>query len=915
MKGIWSAMAVAALWLGCQSFKVENLCCEYQSEPLAVENTQPRFGWQWPAGTTGQSSYRIEVYDAAGKLVWFSGDVRTNQSQLIEYQGEELQPGSDYYWRVRVSDRQGKNSAWSQKAHFRTAPADNWLDAHWIGAITREDARIPYGRDYEAGSLSRSPEKKAAWAAVDSLSRKSLYLRKEFRPSGKVAKALVYICGLGHYELTLNGIKQGDAEFAPLWSDYDKTVYYNIYDVSRQLKKDNAFGILLGNGFFNVQGGRYRKMLGSFGAPTLFFKLHVEYTDGRSEDMVSDGSWKYDLSPIVFNDIYGGEDYDARLEQPGWNSPGFDDSSWRNVVLQQAPKGQLRAQSADPVRICERYGVRKISRYPLRHEAERRRGPQTPAEDWTYVLDMGQNLAGFPEIQVRGQAGARIRLTVGESLGRDSLVNQSQSGRPHYYEYTLKGDGLETWHPRFSYYGFRYIQIDGAVPAGQPNPNQLPVIEKVQSCFIFNSAKIHGDFACSNSLFTDIHHLIQMAVRSNMQGNFTDCPHREKLGWQEQNHLNATGLLYTYDMSRYFAKVERDMADAQYENGMVPSTAPNYVEFGGVWQDSPEWGGSAVLLPFRYYEFFGDDRLIREYYPVMKAYVDYLESTSDHHITTCGLGDWYDFGEKRPGFAQNTSVPFVGTAHLYYFIRHVVKAARMQGLEAEADQYEALGKEVLAAFNERFFKADSCIYDTGSQASYAIPLYMGMVAPEYQEQALEHLIADIQAHGNRLTTGEVGNRYMFDYLAEHGQNELMYKMHNHQEVPGYGYQLKFGATTLTEQWDPRQGASWNHFMLGAIDGWFYTSLAGIRFDPEHPGGQHLIVKPEAPGDLSWVKAHTETLYGRVEVEWERTDDAFILHLNLPANTSATVYMPGENNGIDVLGGNPAVLRSRAETRN
>jgi len=919
MKRVATSFLVSIILLtGCsRTVGVTSLTCEYEAEPLSVTASQPLFGWKWQVpdnfsdsqNQAVQTAYQLEVVDSEGNVVWNTGVISRRKSQLVQYEGEPLKPLADYSWRVRVWDGQGNDKGWSERSMFRTAPSEDWLDSEWIGAITRSDSRLPEGRQFEGNIVNRDSDKKEAWNNTDTLSKKSICLRKDFTAERKVRKAVVYVCGLGHYELTLNGEKVGDEIFTPLWSDYDKTLYYNVYDVTSLLRRRNALGVLLGNGFFNEQGGRYRKLLVSFGPPTLWLKLHVEYSDGSFDDIRSDGSWKYAFSALTFNDLYGGESYDARLEQKGWDTYGFDDSSWRDVVLQEAPKGRLSPQLAPSVKSHETYSVQSSWRRTCLPKPKKS-APWTLSGDsvQAIVTDMGQNLAGYPVIRVKGHRGDVVRLLVGESLSPDSLVSQVQSGGPYFYEYTLKGDGTESWHPRFSYYGFRYIEIQGAVLSGMPNPDGLPVLEELQSCFIYNSAPVVGSFESSNTLFNGVHRLIQMAVRSNMQSVFTDCPHREKLGWLEQLQLNGRGLLYNYDLTTFWPKILQDMADAQYPNGFVPTTAPMFTEFSGYWNNSPEWGSSCVMLPFQYYERYGDDRLIRQFYPVMKAYTDYLEASSDNHIVTLGLGDWYDYAGVRCGFAQNTPVPLSGTAHLYYDAKLVARAAAMLGYEDDAAKYKALASEVNRAFHEKYFRADSCIYGTGSQCSYAMPLYMGMVPDSLRQTALQHLIDDIHAHGDRLTTGEVGNRYMFELLADEGYDELMYAMHNHQEVPGYGFQLKFGATTLTEQWDPRQGASWNHFMLGAIDEWFFNSLAGIRYDIERPGGQHLIIHPAVVGDLRWVKASTRTLYGEVSIDWKYTEQAeFVMTVTIPGNTTASVWLPDASTPVEVPAGTTTMV--------
>ena len=477
-------------------------------------------------------------------------------------------------------------------------------------------------------------------------------------------------------------------------------------------------------------------------------------------------------------------------------------------------------------------------------------------------------------------------MVVSESLNKYGVCDQRQTGRQHYYEYTLKGDGIETWHPRFSYYGFRYIQVEGAVLEGQVNPHRLPVIKKLNSCFIYNSAPEVSTFECSNPLFTQTHRLIERAERSNMQAVFTDCPHREKLGWLEQDHLCGPSLLYNYNITSLVPKVIRDITDTQKTDGMVPTTAPQYVSFGNLFDDSPEWGSTLIILPFMYYDFYGDSTLIIRNYSAMKRYADYLESRATDGIVSHGLGDWYDYGPWRAGFSRNTPIPLVATAHYIYDLQLLCKAAQMLNKPQDKQMFEQRLDMVTSAFNQTFYKADSCKYGTGSQASNALPLFLGICGND-KDKVLASLLADIAAHGNRLTTGDVGNRYLFQTLAHNGKNDLLYSMLNHYETPGYGFQLKYGATTLTEQWDPREGASWNHFMMGQIDEWLFATLAGISNQPGTHGMQHLRIAPTLVGDLQWVKASTETLYGKVRVECSTT----VLTVEIPVGSEATVVLP------------------------
>ena len=720
-----------------------------------------------------------------------------------------------------------------------SASASDFAVAQWIGAITRQQAKLPEGRNFTGAKL-KEPAVKEAWAAVDTLSDRSIWLRRDIQLKGKVRQATVHIVGLGFYELTINGQKVGDSEFAPLWSDYDKSIFYNTYDVTAKLKTQNlTLQTLLGNGFYNEQGGRYTKLKISFGPPTLLFRLHIDYEDGTTDDVVSDASWQWALSPITFNSIYGGEDYDARMEVGNVRA-----EQWKPVVIQEAPKGVLRKQIAQPVKIMERFGVSDT----IRHDS-------------ILVLDMGQNLAGFPEISVEGKAGQRLKLTPGETLTKEGLVNQKQTGRPHFYTYILKGGTRETWHPRFSYYSFRYLQIEG----------DIEVLKKVESCFVYNSAPKASTFECSNPLFNDTYRLIDRAIRSNWQSVWTDCPAREKLGWLEQDWLNGEGLVSNYDCRAMLEQTMQNIVDAQHDDGSMPEIAPEYTVFTGSWarpfQESPEWGGALIALPFLYRDFYGDDSLINRYRPQMKRYVDYLATQDSCYILKQGLGDWYDYGPGRAGFSQNTPMPLVSTAH-YYWWNHLMQEPRADSIKA--------------AFIKEFYDPATHRYAMGSQCAFAIALEMGLVPEQDRQAVLDSLVADIHRHGDRLTTGDVGNRYLFNALIHNGQQELLYKMLNHYDVPGYGYQIKLGHTTLTEQWNPEHGASMNHFMMGHLNNLLIPYILGIW---RH--GDSYTIAPHPVGDLTWCKGSM----GDIHVSWHLDGDTFILQADIPEGHTATITLP------------------------
>ena len=737
-----------------------------------------------------------------------------------------------------------------------TTLADDFAGAEWIGHMTRQEANIPQGRNFTGAKL-KEPAVKEAWAAVKPESDRSICLRRDIRLQGKVKQATIYICGLGFYELTMNGQKIGDAEFAPLWSDYDKSVFYNTYDVTSNISPRTThlyMNVLLGNGFYNEQGKRYAKMKVSFGPPTLLFRLHIIYRNGREEDIVSDAQWQWAYSPITFNSIYGGEDYDARLEPTPKHSR--KNSKWNPVVIQESPRGVLRKQIAEPVKIMERYGVKDTLR-----------------KDSLLVLDMGQNLSGFPEITVCGKAGQRLKLTPGETLTKEGLVNQKQTGRPHFYTYILRGvpHTPETWHPRFSYYGYRYLQVEG----------DIEVLKDVKSCFVYNSARKTGHFECSNQLFNDAYRLIDRAIRSNWQSVWTDCPHREKLGWLEQDWLNGEGLVSNYDCKSMIEQTMQNIADAQFPNGSLPEIAPNLCVFEGSWAppflESPEWGGAFIALPFLYQEYYGDDKIIARYRKQMKHYVDYLATQDSAYILKQGLGDWYDFGPGRAGFAQNTPMPLVSTAHYYWWNKLMD--------EPRADS-------IKAAFIREFYHPETHQFGSGSQCANAIALEMDLVPEGDREAVLQNLINDIHQHGDRLTTGDVGNRYLFNALIHNGQQELLYQMLNHYDVPGYGYQIKLGHTTLTEQWNPEHGASMNHFMMGHLNNLLIPYLLGIQRQ-----GDHITIAPHPLGDMTWCRGSLESAQGEVSVEWHvdytkgNNAKSITLDVTVPKGGSALVVLP------------------------
>ena len=697
-------------------------------------------------------------------------------------------------------------------------------------------------------SFSQSVFGHAKWIGAttnvaDSMADRSITLVKTWKADKPIRHATLTICGLGAYEVTINGKKINEDILSPAWSDYTKTVFYNTLDATSLLRKGkNRIAVMLGSAFYIEKGKRYHKLLTAFGPLTLCFKLHVVYADGSKDEVVSDGTWRWHSNAVVYNSIYGGEDYDARLETGQPLHP---------VVIQPSPAGTPRLQISNPVRIMRRYGV------------SQRIGT-------AMVFDMGQNLAGFPQLTLRGKRGQQVRLIVGESLTRDGHVSQKQTGRPYILTYTLKGSRQgETWHPRFTYYGYQYIEIEGAVMAGDKNPHNMPEVDSLASCFISNSAPTTGSFSCSSERWNGTWRIIDNAVRSNWTQVWTDCPHREKLGWLEQDWLNFEGLNYTYDARTMVRQTMRLIADAQHPDGSLPEIAPEYIKFEGTWappfQESPEWGGALVALPVLYARMYQDSSLIRQYLPAMRRYVDYLHTRDSCYILNMGLGDWYDYDGNKAGFARNTPVSLVATAHYYEWTRLV--GSFIEGNNLYKQRADSIRRAFISTFGI-----------PKSQAGLAIALEMKLYEEGKKQVLLDNLVADIRRHGTRLTTGDVGTRYLFKALLDNGKEALLWQMLDHDDVPGYGAQVNsMKRTTLTEQWNPAFGASKNHFMLGHINNHLIPDVAGI-----HVWGDSVTINPRMLGTLTWAKGSCITAgKHRVSSEWHI--DNGVLRLNVTAD--------------------------------
>lgn len=688
-----------------------------------------------------------------------------------------------------------------------------------------------------------------------------------------VKLATLRICGLGHFELRLNRNKIGDHVLEPGWTNYKKTCLVVERDVtSLLLPGENVIGVLLGNGMYNVAGGRYRKFKGSFGPPKLIAELNITLDDDSTLVIKSDESWKTTDGPVRFSCIYGGEDYDARAERVGWDGPGFDDSTWLAAQNCDGPGGELVSLPPSPSRI-----MRRIEAISVKHIAADIR-----------LFDLGQNISGWPAISVHGSAGKTVTLKTGEVLDAQGRVSQENTGAPVSFSYTSRGERGETWHPRFSLTGFRYIEASG----------DINILESVGGHFVHNAAKVIGNFECSSAMLNRIHDLILGAIRSNIHSVLTDCPHREKLGWLEQAHLMAPSLLFNFDLAPLLHKVMRDIRDAQHANGLVPTIAPQYTEFKPPWDvfnDSPEWGAAAVLLPAFVHQYTGERGILKDNFDAMKRFVDYLAGRADANgIVAYGLGDWYDIGPGDPGFGKLTTLGVTGTAALIQCLDVMAQVAAVLDDPKSAAEYRARAAKARGAFDRAYYDQTNRRYDRGSQCAQGMALALHLCQPQNRADVLDALIADIRAHDNHITAGDIGFRYVLVALAEAGRSDVVFDLLTQKTSPSYGAQLAAGATTLTEAWDANPTKSLNHMMLGHGEEWLYRHLAGIQVSLDAGADRpQLVFAPSPVGDITFAKAHHDLAAGRVECSWTRQGDRFALEVEVPQGIRAAVRLPGE----------------------
>lgn len=823
---------------------LERLECEGMTDPVAVDEPHPVLSWCYtPESQGAQTAWQVQAASSREALLrgeadlWDSGRVEGAEQQAA-YAGAVPAPAHLVHWRVR---------AWG---------TDTWSEpAVWgVG--------LPRGEAWRAKWITAPAD---GWA--------SSMFRKSFTVQDKpVARAVAFVCGLGQFECSVNGAKAGDHFLDPGWSNYQKTCLYVPFDVTSQLHAgENVVGVMLGNGMYNVPGGRYTKFTGSFGPQKLILQLHVRYADGTEEIVATDNSWRAADSPVTFTCIYGGEDYDARRERPGWDAPGHDDTAWAAAKETEGPGGALRLSEAPPVKV-----LRTLRPAEIRATA--------PGK---YFVNLGENLSAVPFFTVRGEAGAAVTVTVGE------LPDTPWEG--HSYTYTLKGEGDETFRPRFTYFGFQYLFLKGAVrPEDAGADNRLPLLLDIGADFVSSAAPEAGSFRCDNALMNDINDMVARSVRSNLQSVLTDCPHREKLGWLEVSHLMGPSILYHYDAAGLYRKICRDTTESQLDSGLVPDIAPEYTRFSGGFFESAEWGSACVQLPWLLHQWEDDTRTLDRQYDTMAKYTRYLASTRNKKgLAKGGLGDWYDWTPKKghAGASQLTPDELTATAFLYDNARILAETARLLDRAADAEEFAALAAKVRGDFLVAYYHPDTKSVATGSQSSLAVGLFFGLVPEADRDAVLANLVKALEDMQFRPTTGEVCFRYLVRALADAGRSDLVWRIVDRTDPPGYGCMLRqHGLKTLSERWD-KPGESLNHCMFGHIQEWFQAYVLGIRQAPYSRGFARLLIAPTPVGDLNAAKGHFDSPRGRVSVEWHGCWDAFYLFLRVPGNTVAEVVLP------------------------
>lgn len=911
--GVWAAAAAGAAGAasGAAPATVEmrpaRLRCEYLANPPAVNTDRPRLSWIVESDGRGvrQTAYQVLVAGSDEALakdqgdLWDSGQVNSDETNQIVYSGKPLKPGQQAFWKVRVSSNVSRlPSRWSEPAGFRMGLLEtgDWK-AKWVGVPgTVPEGRLP--------------------------ARPSPMLRKGFALSKPVKQALVSVSALGAYELRINGSKVGDQILPPEWTDYHKRVQYQTYDVTPLLRPgDNAVGAMLADGWYAgrlgisfIMGkddpvrGHYGKQLG------LLMQMDVEYADGSREQIVTDESWKGTTDgPIRKADLLDGEVYDAQKETAGWDAPGFDDSKWGSVEAMPALKAKLVAQHNEPIRITQDLFPVSISQ----------------PKPGMYVYDLGQNIAGWCRIRVKGKAGEPIRLRHAEVLNpdgtlyRDNLrIGDESHGARAEDTYIPRTSEEEVYEPRFTYHGFRYVEITGL----PEKPGLTAVLGRVQH----STPPPAGTFDCSSALLNKLMTNIVWTHRDNMPSIPTDCPQRdERMGWMGDMLVFAQPACFNMDMAAFFTKWAQDIRDDQADDGRYPDFAPMPFDPNKRFSGVPAWGDCGVVVPWRMYVNYGDKRILEEHFDSARRWVDWIhqhnpnllwaKQDNEYHSRGNDYGDWLNgdtlklemFGFK-PGQAEVPKDVFA-TAFFQHSTDLVARMAEIIGRKDEAVKYRKLADDIKAAFQKAYIKEDGTVKGN-TQSAYALALHFNLMPEDKREAAARKMVERVDAYKGHISTGFHTTVMLMRELTRDGFDEVAYKLINNRTIPSWGYTIDKGATTIWERWDGYvEGRGYQdpgmnsfcHYAIGSVGEWMYRAILGINPDEGQAGYKHFTVRPRPGGGLTYARGGYDSIRGPIGSEWRIEGNALSMVVSIPANTTATVYVPAKDIGSVMESGEPA----------
>ena len=845
-------IALSAFIVSCSTQSVNipapaDLRCEYRINPINVEASQPRLSWIMESDIRGQeqTAYHVLISGSLENLnadkgdIWDSGKVDSDESVHVMYRGRKLSSREQVYWKVRIWDKNNKVSAWSKPAIWE------------MGLLEPEDWKAQWiGNDCDSAPM----------------------FRREFDVAKEVEKAQVYICGLGYYELTINGIKIGDQVLDPGQTDYEERAFYVVHDVTKNLNTGaNAVGVILGDGWYNqtaVNEAKYGWGDVVYGKPRLILQLVITYTDGTETVVISNDSWKGSGSPILTNNVYAGETYDARLEQPGWDTADFDDSAWKPVHIAEPPGGVLVSQKIPPVKRMET--IKPVS--------------ITNPKPGVYVYDMGQNFAGWAKLKVEAKRGTTIQLRFTEAVYEDGSIDPASTGVGAIHviqteKYTCKGNGIEIWEPRFTYHGFRYVEMTG-FPG-------TPSLDNLEGIAVYTAVDKAGNFETSDDMLNRIQRTVLWTQVSNLHSVPEDCPAREKCGWLGDAHVTAEMTIYNFDIPLFWTKYVRDIeTNRRSRNGIVEDIAPGKRQEPG---EHPDWGSAFIQIPWYMYLYYGDTGVFSEHYQGMSEFLAHVTGLAKDYIVYDGYGDWCPPGGARP---TETPVALTSTAYFYFDAKLMAKMAQLLGKNQDALKYRELADNIKNAFNEHFYNRANKTY--GSQTAEAFALYLELV-PEGDEKTIaQSLVKDItEKHNGHHSTGVTGSLHLYRQLTRYGYGDLAHQLLQNTDYPSIGYLFSLGATTMWESWGVRHG-SLNHPMQGGFSVWFYQGIGGINPDPENPGFKHIIFRSPSRGNLKNASVNYRSVYGNISSEWLVNGNIFHWNIIVPANTTATVYVEAES---------------------